>query len=226
MGKNIAARRAAKALRRKAVVAEKRKAEALATTLPERVRRAAGLPIQHCLLSDRLFEMGAGVFVLARGRTSDHLTVGIFFLDVFCLGVKDAAFVEIDGDQFEMRMQAMPSTPVDPAYGRKLVRDLAAWAGSIGFPTHRDFAAVERLFGEVKPETCDVAFLFGREGKPFYISSPSDSLSQTSRRVEQLQERLGSDGFDYLVSVTDAPAIDADSSAEFMIVDDDWSESV
>src|SRR6202030_3009628 len=52
MATNIAARRAAKASRRKAVVAEKRRAEALETTLPARVRRAADLPIQHCLLSN------------------------------------------------------------------------------------------------------------------------------------------------------------------------------
>jgi len=226
MGKNIALRRAAKAQRRKAVVAEKRKAEALATTLPERVRRAADLPIQRCLLSDRLFEMGAGTLVLARGRTPDSLTVGIFFLDVFCLGIRDVAFLEIDGDELEMRMQAMPSTAVDPAYGRKLIRDLAAWAGSIGSPAHRDFAAVERLFGEVRPEACDVVFQFGREGKPFYIPGLSESPSQVRRRLEQPQERLGRDGFDYLVSVPDAPAINAEPPAEFVIVDDDWSESV
>jgi hypothetical protein len=219
MALNIAARRQGQSPQGRG--GGKRRAEAIETTLPARVRRAADLPIQHCLLSDRLFEMGAGTLVLARGRTPDYLTIGIFFLDLFCLGISDAAFAETDGGEFEMRMEAMPSAPVVPAYGRKLVRDLAAWADSIGFPPHRDFAAVERLFGDVRPGTCDVAFRFGREGKPFYISSLSESPSQMRRRLEQLQQRLGSDGFDYLVPVLDAPAIDAAPPTEFVIVDDD-----
>lgn len=49
MGTNIAARRAAKANRRKAIVAEKRKAEMFAGALTERIRRAAIAPIRHCL---------------------------------------------------------------------------------------------------------------------------------------------------------------------------------
>jgi hypothetical protein len=226
MGKNIAARRAAKAQRRKAIVAEKRRAEALEATLPARVLRAAEMPIQHCLLTDGLFEIGIGTLLLARGRTADHLTMGMFLLDVSCLGVKDVGFRLINRAGLETFMEATPMGPVDPSYGRKLLRDLVAWARAIGFPPHRDFATAERLFGDVRADSCDVSFQFGRQGKPPLVSSPSESPSQLHLVLGQLQERLGIDGFDYLVPVPDAPAIDAEPLADFVIVDEDRNESI
>src|SRR3984893_15960799 len=92
MASNMAAKRAAKANRRKAIVAEKRKAEMFADSLAERVRRAARVPIQYCLLTDGLFGLGIGTMILARGVTADALSVAIFLVDVHCLGIKDVMF--------------------------------------------------------------------------------------------------------------------------------------
>src|SRR6266702_2912885 len=101
MASNMAAKRAAKANGRKAIVAEKRKAEMFTDTLAERVRRAARAPIRHCLLTDRLFEHGIGTLILTRGATPEYLTMGMFLVDVFCLGIKDAALRTIAGSAFD-----------------------------------------------------------------------------------------------------------------------------
>jgi hypothetical protein len=45
----------------------------------------------------------------------------------------------------------------------------------IGFAPARDFAVVERLFGDVQAEACDAAFQFGYEGKPLYVGDLSDT---------------------------------------------------
>jgi len=204
MGSNIAARRAAKANRRKAIVAEKRKAELLAGTMAERVRRAASTPIRHCLLTDALFEVGIGTLILTRGITPDHLAMGLFLVDVFCLGVKDVSFRPISGLDLETYLgiadEAQPSRSVDPSYARKLLRDVAVWSESIGFPPHRDFAAVERLFGDVSIDACDATFQFGRGGKPFYMPGPSESPDQVRRRMAQLRTRFGDECFELMAS--------------------------
>lgn len=57
---NLAARRAAKANRRKTIVAHKRRAEAFEGTLAGQVVSAAGLPIRHCLLTENVFGTGIG----------------------------------------------------------------------------------------------------------------------------------------------------------------------
>jgi len=199
MAVNMAQKRARKAQKRKLVVAQKRQAEAVENSLPARVLRAASAPIQHCFLTESLSEIGMGMLVLTRGAGRDYMAMSSFLLDTCCLGIKDVMFDRIDGEDFEDYMEAVnadsPILDVDPAYARKLLRDLAAWSQSIGFTPHRDFAAIERMFGDVSAEASDAVFRFGRDGKPVYIPGPDDSPHLIRQRVEQLRKHLGEDGF-------------------------------
>lgn len=202
MAANIALKRAKKAQKRKQQVAEKRKVEAFDASLPGQVQRAARAPIQHCLVTESLFETGMGMVILARGVTRHHVTFAAFTVDTFCHGIKDVTFASRDGDAFELFVDGMalsaPAAPAEPSYARKLLRDLAAWSRSIGFPPHRDFAAVERLFGDVDAEANDVIFRFGRDGEPFYISGPRDSPATVQRRLARLRTMYpdGEDGLE------------------------------
>jgi hypothetical protein len=201
MATNMALKRGRKAQRRKQVVAQKRRAEVLEASLPARVLRAADAPIQHCLLTESVFDIGMGTLVLARGATPHHIAVSSFLIDAFCLGIKDVMFDSVEREVFEMYIEAMdagsPMVPVNPNYARKLLRDLAAWSQSIGFAPHRDFAAVERVFGDVSADASDADFRFGRDGKPVYIPGPDDTAPLILRRIEQLRKSLGDDGFDF-----------------------------
>jgi hypothetical protein len=204
MATNMALKRARKAQRRKQVVAEKRRAEILETGLPARVLRAAHAPIQHCFLTESVFEIGMGTLVLARGATRHHVALSSFLIDTFCLGIKDVMFESVDSEVFEIYIDAMeagsPIVSVDPGYARKLLRDLGAWSQSIGFAPHPDFAAVERMFGDVSADASDTVFRFGRDGKPVYIPGPSDTAHLIRRRIEQLRKYLGDDGFGFEVA--------------------------
>jgi len=201
MATNMALKRGRKAQRRKQVVAQKRRAEISEASLPARVLRAAQAPIQHCLLTESVFDVGMGTLVLARGATPHHVALSSFLIDTFCLGIKDVMFESVDSEVFEMYMDATdagsPIVSVDPSYARKLLRDLAAWSQSIGFAPHRDFAAVERMFGDVSADASDAVFRFGRDGKPVYIPGPNDTAPIIQRRIEQLQKHLGDDGFGF-----------------------------
>jgi len=199
MATNMALKRAKKAQRRKQVVAQKRRAEQLENSLPARVLRATQAPIQHCYLTEALFEIGIGTLVVARGATHHHVAVGLFLIDVFCLGIKDATFRRLEGDEFELYMDrtdlGAPTISVDPSYARKLLRDVAAWSQSIGFAPHRDFTAVERIFGDVSADASDASFQFGRDGRPVYMPGLMDTAPLIRQRVEQLRKHLGDDGF-------------------------------
>jgi hypothetical protein len=205
MSSAIERRRAAKAARRKKVVAMKRKLAHAGTSLPlaERARLLARRPMHGCLLQEGLFERGNGVLVLARLRAEGDLIVAIFLVDAFCLGVKDVIFRPMELSQYEMLVEESaeiaPLLPVDPAYGRKLLREAAAYAQSIGFRPHRDYGAAEGLFGDVSADACETAFRFGRDGKPLYFPGPHDTLVQVDRRIDQLEQRLGPEGFDTIL---------------------------
>jgi hypothetical protein len=140
-----------------------------------------------------------GTLVLTRGGTQDHLTLSSFLIDTFCLGIKDVMFQPIEREAYEMYIERMdagsPMVSVDPSYARKLLRDLAGWSQSIGFAPHRDFATIERIFGDMSADACDAVFQFGRDGKPCYIPGPSDTAPLIQWRIAQLQKYLGDDGF-------------------------------
>jgi hypothetical protein len=200
MAINLALKRAQKAQRRKRVAEEKRRAATIEKSLGARVLRAARAPIQHCLLMDSLFEIGVGTLVLARGATPHYVGMGCFLIDVFCLGIKDVMFKELDEEMLEPFWQTMdvasPMISVDPSYARKLLRDLAAWSHRIGFAPHREFAAVEPLFGDVNADACDAVFQFGCDGKPRYIPGPGESRLQIRHRLEHLRKTIGEGGFE------------------------------
>jgi hypothetical protein len=195
MAKNIAARRAAKQAKRKAVVAAKRKAEVAGHSTPGQVRAGAHLPIQQCLVSDGLFENGMGMVLLARGSTSAVMQVAVFMVDTFCLGVKDVTWHSADREGMQALLNMATSgdlaSPVEPGEARKLLHDVVAWAKDNGFAPHEDYAAVEKLFGDVVPSATDYRPRFGRDGKVLYIPGPSESPSDVRRRMRIINERFG-----------------------------------
>ena len=199
MGSIVALRPTTSVGRGKGGVAQVRQLESLG--LPEQMREAACGPIRHCLLHGCLFQSGIGTLILARGSSPDRLAMIGLLLDVFCLGIKDIVFESIGADDFkayvDVAAMAAPLRPVDPAYARSLLHDLAAWSHSIGLPPHPDFAMVEIMFGGVAADACDAVFQFGKDGRPLYVPGPSESPMQIRRRLQQLRKRLGDDGFEF-----------------------------
>lgn len=205
MAINMAIKRARKAAHRKAVLAERRKAEAFDASLAGRVRLAAGRPIRHCALSEGLFETGMGTLFLARDLPNGQFALASFLLDAFCLGVKDVHLRSASGGEVGRLLAMMdevdPMAAVEPAYARKLLSELAAWSASYGLQPHPDFARVEPLFGDVQSADSDASFQFGRNGKPFYVAGRFEPPPAVRRRIEQLRKQVGDEGFDYVALV-------------------------
>jgi uncharacterized protein DUF1841 len=202
MASRSAQRRRAKATQRKKILAERRRLEPQGGGgLAGKVRRAAARPLHACLVQDSVFRSGVGMVFLSRKTGARGVALGGFLVDAYCLGVKDAMFRELDEEEMEFLLDGAgataPLTPVDPPYARKLLRDAAAYARSLGLPPHPDYPAVEPLFGAVAADACDVEFAFGCEGRPFYVPGPAESPTQIRRRLERLRRTLGDDGFDF-----------------------------
>ena len=198
-----AQRKHAKATKRKKILEQRHRLEAkdAGGGLAREVRRAAAAPVHACLVQDSVFQSGVGMVFLSRKTGARDVALGGFLVDAYCLGVKDAMYRELDeGEMEELLDEAgatAPLTPVDPPYARKLLRDAAAYAQTLGLPAHPDYPTAELLFGDVAAEACDVEFQFGHEGRPLYVPGPTESPAQIRRRIDRLRRRLGDDGFDF-----------------------------
>jgi hypothetical protein len=193
-------RLAEKAARRKVVVAEKRKAEAPLTGV-RAIVDAAMAPDFACLTTEGLFDIGIGWVVAARHLPSGSVGVSIFLVDVWCLGIKDAFFSVTSRRQLEEQMSRMNGEyalrPIDPSIARKLLRDSAAFAASLGLSPSENFANVELIFGDTP--LAEETFSFGKDGKPFYMAGPNDSPARQRRILDAVAKHMGSERIDFLV---------------------------
>ncbi len=201
MSSSIAQRRGAKAARRKKLLAERRRHADAGGSLASRVQRLAVAPIDRCLLQDGLFESGMGTLLLARGTPSAGFTMATFLLDVFCLGVKDVVLRQVESSELDEIVEVMgagaPFAAVEPSYARKLLRDLVAYARSIGLEPAREYKMAELLFGDVAADACDSRFEFGSDGRPLYVPGPGETPAKVRQQLEQLRRAVGEDGFDF-----------------------------
>ena len=142
----------------------------------------ANCPIHECLVPQGLFEEGIGNLVFSRRLPDGRIALGMFLLDVFCLGVKNAFGVTLSRTKYEERIHNWrgPETfePMPPACLRKLVEGGVAYARELGFNPHPDYAVASQIFGDVDASACSTEFTYGQEGKPFYCSGPNETAAQ------------------------------------------------
>jgi hypothetical protein len=195
MGSNIAQKRAAKAQRRKAIVAGKRKAEIAATggSLAERVGRATAGGIFRCALQESLGRLGFGMLILVRESAEGALSMGGFLIDAHH-GVKDVVFRPIDGPELD-RFYAMVAesgalAAIEPADARKLLHEAVARAQALGIRPHRDYAVVEALFGDVRIEDSTVTIAVPGWGADTPGSPASDEVADSADDGNSVVESL------------------------------------
>lgn len=151
--------------------------------LTTRLKVAASWPIHLSLVSDN---DDIHNVILTRRAPSGEVAFAMFLVDAEALGVKDCWVRFMSGDEYapkleDLREQFGPSGEVSPAHVRKFVEDAVAAAKAWGFESHRDFATVSLIFGDIRAADCPAQFTFGRDGKPFYISGPYDTMDQAIR---------------------------------------------
>ena len=172
--------------------------------------QSANCPIHECLVPQNLFEQGIGNLIFSRRLPDGRIALGMFLLDVFCLGVKNAFFVTPPRKEYEQRIHHWPGPetfqPMPPECLRKLVEGGVAYARELGFNPHPGYAVVSQIFGDVDASACSTEFVYGHEGKPFYCSGPNETEAQAQAIVEHLARRLGAEGFHYLIGMQMPPS--------------------
>jgi hypothetical protein len=194
---------AAKVAHRKAAVAEKKRMGLPAISLLARVTAASKGSIVYCVMSSTLFDVGIGHAVIARRLPSGLLGCAWFMVDVWCLGIKDVCYHEINERELQANladqndMQKFKST--EPSCARKLIRDAAAYAADLGLATAKETPVIESIFGDIDANACQETFIFGKDGKPFYLSGPRDTPARIRLITRMLQDRCGTDGWSYII---------------------------
>lgn len=160
-------------------------------------------PIHECLVSKELFNLGMGPVFLSRKMSSGEIVQGVFLLDVYCLGVKNAMFSVMSEPEYQEMVAIQPhyadTEAIHPACARKLVEQSVEYAASLGFKPHKDFAVARKVFADLDPDACPRTFEFGKDGRPFFIAGPEDSPTRCRRILATLTKNVGKGNFDFMM---------------------------
>jgi len=180
-----------------------------------RLQRAERWPIVHSFVGKQLWQDGIGYLLLSRRDSEGGLVFGSYLVDTYCLGVKDCFWKASTTGEFNEILKKMEQTqvmvPIDPACLVKIIKGAVDYALSFGFRPHHDFRHASMLLAGIDPSTCKQEFTFGRDGKPFYIQGPNESLAE----ARAIAERINSAGGHFVTVVRD------DQTEEFPALEDD-----
>jgi hypothetical protein len=176
--------------------------------LPERLSAAAKCPILHCWVTTDVWDQGIGWLCLSRLLPNGSVAFALFLVDRYCLGVKNV-MAEIAGrytydtrivqkTRSEFTVQEM-----QPAAARKFIEGAVAYARGFGIQPHPDYQKAKLLFGGIDPGECAETFEYGKDGKPFFVGGPNDTLERSRQIVRMLEQSCGPGGFDYLIPLGD-----------------------
>jgi hypothetical protein len=98
----------------------------------------------EAFVSSTPFELGMGYVILSRFKSEGRVESGVFLLDTFCLGAKDAMYVQLDIAEYKNNLLKRFTAqnrlePIEPSCARKLVEDAVRYAAGLGFQPHPDY---------------------------------------------------------------------------------------
>jgi hypothetical protein len=205
--KKIQKKKAQKAAKQKAKKAQHKKPPGSRTPLA--LRGALQTPVYQCWEPIELFDQirGLGSVIITRKAEHHNIVVGVFLIDAFCLGIKDAFIKLMPEEEYRQLIQQIKTheglRKTSPERARKLIEEAEAYARELGFTPHKDYQTAKKIFGDIDPGACPDTFEFGRDGMPVYIAGPHDSRRFRERVIRTLTQKLGQDGFHYVMPMGD-----------------------
>ncbi|HFD31587.1 MAG TPA: hypothetical protein ENJ28_02575 [Gammaproteobacteria bacterium] len=166
----------------------------------------AKYPIHECLIPDDLFSMGLGTVVVARRGMDDSIAVSAFVVDVYCLGVKDALFHLMSLNDYENDFKARiiashegDFESIHPTCVKKIITGSVQYAKNLGFSPHSDYRKYKGILATIDSNACPEKYNFGKDGKPFYIRGPNESITKANKIIKTLEKKCGSGNYDHLI---------------------------
>ncbi|GAB4253770.1 hypothetical protein [Deferrisoma sp.] len=155
--------------------------------------RAGDLPIEECVISRGWRERGKAHILVARRMENGRLLVGGYYVDLWCLGLKDTAVLpNLDPEDYRTNIKPeifhdkVEFEPCEPGLALAVIEAAIEFAGTLGFRPDKRWPESARLFAGVEPSPEPIET--GRNGKPCLVIKPGENLMGPRRRLERLLE--------------------------------------
>ena len=162
-------------------------------------QRAKSLPIKECLIEKEYKELGITNVVIVRQEPGGKYTIGVFYVDIFCLGIKNAFcnchLPEEVYEQIKERSFQSEAMEVSTVFAHNLIYGGLDYASEMGFVPHKDFHFSENVLDKNLIDDGIDEIKFGRNGKPCYFQGPNDNPTKI---IAQLNKVVGEGNYDFI----------------------------
>jgi len=189
-------------------------------------QRARSLPVSECSVNKDWKGTGLAYVVIARKHTNNNLTIGMFLVDLRCLGVKDASYrFNISGNEYLEFLILMDGkldmTPIPYSLAHNIILAGIEFAEEYGFEPHKDYTSVAQYL--LEEDTDDIELIeidCGFHGKPTYVRGPNENEIRVAQIIAQLDRTAGPGNY----TIIDKADWDPDLEDEEDEDDEEWDD--
>ncbi len=178
--------------------------------------KARSLPIYKCWTTSDWKESGIADVIVSRKHVNGKITVGVYLVDLLCLGIKDTFYVfneEEEGFLERMAQQAIDLQEIDYTLAHNIIYTGHDFAMEFDIHPHKEFQTTKFILEEDTDAIPLVDVPTGDEdGKPHLIVSPEYHYRPA---LEKLRKNAGEGNFHFTIGV------DEEDEEEFDDEDDD-----
>lgn len=161
--------------------------------------KARNLPISKCYVQSLWKDTGMSSVFVTRAHKNGNLTVGLYLVDLKCLGIKYALYqFNIPGFRLqEMLSQSGGGSIIECDYtlAHNIIYGSKKYAEKFGFQPHKDWAVSQYILEPDDESTPLIDIEFGDDGKPHYISGPGDDIHFINNVERTLEKSAGKDNY-------------------------------
>lgn len=165
--------------------------------------KARSLAIGKCYVSEDMSACGEGNVIVTRMHKNGKVSMGVFLVDIFCLGVKDAFHMfrmeEYEFEHLEEKFAATRIRECSYEEAHNWIYGAIAFAEEGGIKPHPGFTLAQYLLEEDTDDVPLIEYDFGKDGKHLLIAN---SQSEASKYVPTLKKNLG-DNFEVFIRAED-----------------------
>lgn len=169
---------------------------------------ARTLPIGECLINASWEDSQMASIYVVRNHSNGNITVGVYLVDLMCLGVKDTFFMfnitkSLFHDEIKKASREEEIVPVSYELAHNIVYTGLSFAEEFGFRPHKDFTTTTRFILEEDTDAIEeIGITCGRHGKPAYMTGPNENSTRSSAIIAQLERTAGPGNY-ILIDVDD-----------------------
>jgi len=167
-------------------------------------QKVRNLPIHNCMVNSDWESGKLATVSVARKHANGNVTVGMFLVDLNCLGVKDANYLfNIPENEYKSAISNNGQVELmDISYelAHNIIFAGLEYAKELGFNPHKDFSLVRFILEDDTEDVELIEIECGTNGKPLFMKSPWQSEPEANRIIAQLERSVGKGNFKYIIS--------------------------